>query len=261
MKDFEYKIRTDLAVQNKNLKKISDYKYKGLFIKRFFDDKYNFTNIQFNNIEINMNQELLKQVLIRELKKYLKKYNIKNNSKILVVGLGNKDIISDSLGVKAISYVKSTPAIKNITNSNIPDIYTFIPGVFNDTGLMAYKSIKALTKELKINLVIIIDSLISDSVDYLNKLVQISDKGITPGSGICNYQDEISFKTLKIPVIILGVPTAIEASTIIKDVLKVKDNKISYKEGYDLLVSKKDIDIFINIMSRILGISINKAIN
>lgn len=261
MKDFEYKIRTDIAVQNKNLKKISDYKYKGLFIKRFFDDKYNFTNIQFNNIEINMNQELLKQVLIRELKKYLKKYNIKNNSKILVVGLGNKDIISDSLGVKTISYVKSTPAIKNITNSNIPDIYTFIPGVFNDTGLMAYKSIKALTKELKINLVIIIDSLISDSVDYLNKLIQISDKGITPGSGICNYQDEISFKTLKIPVIILGVPTAIEASTIIKDVLKVKDNKISYKEGYDLLVSKKDIDIFINIMSRILGISINKAIN
>lgn len=261
MKDFEYKIRTDIAVQNKNLKKISDYKYKGLFIKRFFDDKYNFTNIQFNNIEINMNQELLKQVLIRELKKYLKKYNIKNNSKILVVGLGNKDIISDSLGVKTISYVKSTPAIKNITNSNIPDIYTFIPGVFNDTGLMAYKSIKALTKELKINLVIIIDSLISDSVDYLNKLIQISDKGITPGSGICNYQDEISFKTLKIPVIILGVPTAIEASTIIKDVLKVKDNKISYKEGYDLLVSKKDIDIFINIMSKILGISINKAIN
>lgn len=261
MKNFEYKIRTDLAVQNKNLQKTSNYKYKGLFIKRFQDNKYNYTNIMFNNINLNINQEILKSALIRELKKYLKKYNLTSNSKILVVGLGNRNIISDSLGVKTISYVKPTVWIKNITNSNIPSIYTFIPGVYNDTGLMAYKSIKALVKELKINLVIIIDSLISNSIDYLNKMVQITDKGITPGSGICNYQEEISFKTLKRPVIVLGVPTAIEASTIIKDVLKIDDEKISYKEGYDLIVSKKDIDIFINIMCKILGTSINKAIN
>ena len=96
---------------------------------------------------------------------------------------------------------------------------------------------------------------------YLNKLIQITDSGITPGSGINNYGEEISLNTLKIPVITVGVPTAIEASSIIKDALNIQENELTFKEGYDLIVSSKDIDIFINKMSKLIGETINEVLS
>lgn len=255
--DYEYRIRTDLAIQNKTLNKSRGYKINNLIVKKFCDNKNNFVNILFNNVELKENREDLKIIIVRELKKFLKKYQIKKSTRVLVVGLGNQNIISDSVGIKAVSYVKSTAYLNQLMGSKSTPVYTFIPGVFKNTGFMAYNAIKALVKELKIDLVIIIDSLICDSIVYLNKLIQITDKGITPGSGIINYQEEISLKTLKVPVLVLGVPTAIEASSIIKDVQKIQEDKIKYKEGYDLIVSKKDVDIFINQIGEVLGASIN----
>ena len=255
--NYEYKIRTDLAIQNKTLNKNRGYKINNLIVKKFCDDKNNFVNILFNSVELKENREDLKITIVKEWKKFLKKYQVKKNTSVLVVGLGNQNIVSDSVGIKAVSFVKSTAYLNQIIGTKNTPVYTFAPGVFKNTGFMAYNAIKALVKELKIGLVIIIDSLICDSIVYLNKLIQITDKGIIPGSGIINYQEEISFKTLKIPVIVLGVPTAIEASSIIKDVQNAQEDKIKFKEGYDLIVSKKDVDIFVNQIGEVLGMSIN----
>jgi len=258
--DYEYKIRTDLAIQNKNLNKCRGYKYKEIIVKKFYQNKFNFTNILFNNIELKENKANLKTIVVKEINSLLKKYQLKRDANILVVGLGNKNIVGDSLGVKTVSKVTATGYLKEFVNIKTSTIYTFMPGVFQDAGYMAFRGVKALVKELKIDLVLITDSLISDSIEYLNKLIQISDIGITPGSGICNYQEEISLKTLKVPVIVVGVPTAIEASSIIRDVLNVYEENIRFKDGYDLIVSKKDIDIFVNDISVILSESINEAL-
>lgn len=257
--NYEYNIRTDLAIVNKNLKKRRGYNFNGISVKKFRDDNFNYTNILFNNIELKDNRYDLEHIITKELKCFLKKYQLEKSDTILVVGLGNKNIASDSLGVITVSNVLATGYLKELADNKINTIYTFTPGVMKDTGFMSYKSIKALVRELKINMVIIIDSLISDNVLYLNKLVQIGDAGITPGSGISNYQEEISLKTLKIPVIVIGVPTAIEAAAIIKEAMEVQDNKIKFNEGYDLVVAKKDIDIFVEQMGSVIGNSINLA--
>lgn len=262
MKKYEYQIRTDLAIQNPILKNTRTYTIDNIIVKRFVKDIFHFTNIIFTNIETKANIISLKELFQKELQKYFKKYKFRQNSAILVVGLGNNNISSDALGTKTISYIKATAHLKSLNlASNMRTIYTFSPGVTSNTGYSAFKSIKALKKELKPDFILIIDSLISDSIIYLNKLIQISDSGIIPGSGVGNYQDEISTSSLGVPVITIGVPTAIEASSIIRDAMNIKENKITFKEGYDLIVSTKDIDITINKISQLIGEAINETLN
>lgn len=261
MKKYSYKIRTDLAIQNKLLKNTRTYRVDGIQIKLFHHHDFHYTNILFSSLIMESSFQQIKNLFILELRKYLKKYHIKKKDSILVVGLGNKNISSDSLGTKVISYVKATGHMNDLGLSHFRPVYTFLPGVMNDTGMETFKSVKAITKEIKPNLIVIVDSFISGSVEYLNRLIQITDCGIIPGSGICHYQEEISTKTLGIPVIVIGVPTAIEASTIIKDALQIEEEQVEFKKGYDLIVSTKDIDIFVNQIAKLLGEGINQTFN
>ena len=41
--------------------------------------------------------------------------------------------------------------------------------------------------------------------------------GITPGSGVGNARQEISEQTLGVPVIAVGVPTVVDAATLVSD--------------------------------------------
>lgn len=262
MNNYEYKIRTDLAIQNNSLQKKRTRKVKNIEIRNYQKEKYNYTNILYQHIENKENENQLVNIIVKELEKYLKKYNLNKKSSCLVIGLGNKRIVSDSLGPLTIEHIFATGYLKNLNIiTKYRMVYTFIPDVLKNTGIMSYKSIKAIKKELKPDFIIIIDSLISGSIKYLNKVIQITDVGITPGSGISNYQEEISKNTLNIPVISIGIPSAIEASTIIKDALNIKEDKLLYKKGYDLIVSSKDIDIIMEKLSKILGESINKVLN
>lgn len=260
MKNYEYLIRTDLAVQNKLLKRTKTINKDNLTIKHFSNKTIFYTDIIFKNITNKINRENLKTNLKIELSKYLKKANLKKDSSLLIIGLGNKNIASDSLGPTTVARVVATGHLTSL----IPhkrQIYTFTPGVMEETGYQSSKSIKSLTKELKPDIIILIDSLISNSITYLNSLIQITNSGITPGSGLANYNEELSQKTLKVPVICLGVPTAIEASTIIKDALNIASDKIKFKKGYDLTVSRKDIDIFIKDISSLIATSLNELLN
>ncbi|MCM1052914.1 MAG: GPR endopeptidase [Ruminococcus sp.] len=262
MKKYKYIIRNDLALAKDNLKLIKTTKYDTIKVLYFKEDKHNYSNIIFNNIETKNKKEELINIIVKELKKYLKKYNLNKDKTCLVVGLGNENIISDSLGSKSLTYITATAYIDifNISN-NYRKVYTYKPNVLKETGFMAFKGIKALKKELKPDFIIIIDSLVSDNIKYLNKLVQITDRGITPGSGIANYQNELNEKTLGVPVITIGIPLAIEASSIIRDIIAPKEKEVEYTSGYDFLVCTKDIDIKVNNLSKILGLAINRTLN
>jgi len=262
MKKMDYDIRSDLALQNKKLKKIKTFKSENVTIKEFSDKEYNHVSIIFKNFESSDIKEEIKKNFIKELKIFFKKYKLKKDATCLVVGLGSSRIASDSLGVKTVREVIATGYIKYFdTNIEGRLVYTFTPGVIGSTGIMAFDSIKALVKELGVDFVIIIDSLVSSSVVYLNNLIEINDRGITPGSGIANYQKEISTKTLGIPVLVIGVPTVTYASTIIRDAFNLKTKKITFKKGYDLIVSGKDVDLAINNLSKIIARGINKVLN
>jgi len=258
----DYYFKNDLAILKKGLKKGLFYKYNQLLVKNYIANNYNYTNIIFKNIENKEIKKDLIKILSQELKLYLNKYKLTFKHSCLVVGLGNKNIISDSLGPQVIDKIYATGYLNSL---NIPNkyrrVYTYIPNTLKETGFMAFVGLKALIKELNPDFIIIIDSLVSGSIKYLNQLIQITDMGITPGSGLSNYSEEISMNTLNIPVIVIGVPTVIEASTIIKDVLNTTKNKFNFKDGYDLIVTTKDIDGTVPILSEVIGQSINKTLN
>lgn len=114
-------------------------------------------------------------------------------------------------------------------------------------------------------MIIVIDSLCSKNIDRINKSIQISDTGIVPGGGVGNRQEELSDKTLGIPVIAVGVPTVLDAATIVIDTLNACEIKISEEEiinkmmlnNFNFVVTPKEIDALIANMTNIISEGIN----
>lgn len=257
----EYIVKTDLALQNKTFKCTKQKKINNITIKYFKEKMFSYTDIFFENLETKENRKEIKDIFKYEINKYLKKYKIKQKDSVLIVGLGNEHIGSDSIGPSVVSNVYATGHLTRF-NKHLRAVYTFTPDVIKNTGMVTKNSVKGIAREIKPKVIIVIDSLISGSIEYLTRVIEITDKGITPGSGVGNYSDSINMKTIYgIPVIAIGVPTAIEASTIIKDALNLDSDRFTFKKGYDLLVSQKDIDIFTLEMGKILGSSLNELLN
>lgn len=225
--------RTDIVCKNclsKNTiikeKKINNFTYRTIF---------------FNNL--NIKKELKKEIIY-----FFNKLNIKKGNHILIVGLGNDNNTADSIGPKTIKYLKINSFLETF-NIKVNDTVTssLEPGVLGETGIESFKIIKSVCKEIKPDLVILIDSIVSDNILDLNKTIQITDAGINPGFGFFGFTSQISKKTLNVPTITIGVTTAIE--------VKFDNIKIPY------FLSSKDIDDYILKMSKIIAFSINEAIN
>ena len=101
-----------------------------------------------------------------------------------------------------------------------------------NTGIETSSIIESLVSKIKIDYVIVIDSLSSSSIERLNKTIQITDTGIHPGSGIGNNRQEISNKTLGIPVYAIGVPTVASASVIVKDTINFIYKNYAFNKEY-----------------------------
>jgi spore protease len=203
--------------------------------------------------------------------------------RILVVGLGNRHISSDSLGTKVVSNIKI-----NITNNKKPKVMAFCPSVLGLTGIKTYDTIKGVCDRIKPTHLILIDSLCSSSVDRLGKSIQISNTGICPGSGIGNKQKCIDSSFAK-NVYSIGIPLLIYASTFIQNAFDMENISLStinstmrklknkanegnnlrilnaIKRVYlnnldDVIVSIKDIDECTSILSGIVSSAINNCI-
>lgn len=135
--------------------------------------------------------------------------SFKKGDRILVVGLGNRHISSDSLGSKVVANIDI-----NITNKNKPKVMAFCPSVLGLTGIETFDTIKGVVERTNPTHLILIDSLCAGSVDRLGKSIQISNTGICPGSGIGNIQKCID-KTFAKNVYSIGIPLLIYASTFV----------------------------------------------
>jgi len=173
--------------------------------------------------------------LVNELSKQIKRLT-KTNKKILVVGLGNRDATPDSLGPRTVEKL-------NIYGNEEWEIQAIAPGVMAQTGMETASIIKAIVKEMKPDIAIVIDSLAARSVKRLITSIQISDTGITPGSGVRNHRRGLCYDTLGIDVIALGIPTVIE----------LIDTSVK-----ELFVTPKDIDENIDTLSEIISRALNK---
>ena len=222
-----------------------------------------------------LDKEGLKETLVKHLQELTKDIESK---KILVVGLGNKDVTPDSLGPLVTEQIFVTRhLIKEYGNdfqeeNKIENIAAIAPGVMGQTGMEAKEIIKAIVNDMDINLVIVIDALAARSVYRLNTTIQLTNTGISPGSGVGNNRKALNSDSLGIPVIAIGVPTVVDAYTIVNDMLE----NFMEKQGFNseeissfnqeirteniinMFVTPKDIDEAVKDISRIIADSINE---
>lgn len=194
------------------------------------------------------------------------------NGLVLVCGLGNIEITPDALGPKTVSRVLATRHIKGeIAKSTGLDklrpVAVLTPGVTGSTGIETFEFIQSIVKKVRPTALIVIDALASRRISRLGCTLQISDTGIAPGAGVQNHRKKINEETVGIPVIALGVPTVVDAVTLVSDLLDVDDEKTSRQlsemlspDNRKMVVTPKEIDLLIDRASRLLSLSLNVAL-
>lgn len=192
---------------------------------------------------------------------------------ILVAGLGNDNITPDALGPQAVSMIFSTRHIvgeiaRSIGFGSLRSVSSVATGVLGETGIESKEVIDGIISNIKPCAVIVIDALASRSVSRLGCTVQISDSGIFPGSGVGNKRTEISERTLGIPVISVGVPTVVDASTLVCGMLSFDDDagceEIRRKiepRGERMMVTPREIDLITHRAAKYVAMGINSALN
>lgn len=169
--------------------------------------------------------EAVSKKLSQELQKLFPETPLKT---VLVIGLGNWHITSDSLGPKVISktyvtrHIYEYGTVKDQKNlQQYPSLCALSPGVLGLTGIETFEIVKGVLDHVNPCLILVVDALASRKASRVSNTIQIADTGITPGSGVGNRRLGLSQETLGRPVIALGVPTVIDAATLSTDALEM----------------------------------------
>lgn len=293
--------RSDLADElieeiNKEDYKVENRKYKDVYVSNVSILKDNnelnkkigdYISINFNNIEDQENRDVIKEVLVNSLDKMILKHHIKEDGKILVVGLGNEDFTADALGPMAAKEVIVTNHLFLLEGFELKkgtkSVSLLTPGVMGQTGLETAEIVKSVCDFYNPSLVIFIDALATRSMARVNKVIQITDTGIAPGSGIGNNRKALDEQYLGIPCICIGVATVVGVSSIVNETITLIENMygdlpLSYsplknenryhiisslleESGLEMIVTPKQIDEDIRNISYIIGNSINESLH
>lgn len=249
----EFSIRTDLAVEAKETFEKDNVEIKGVIIEEKFEEesqikitkvviateeganamkkpKGNYITLEAVNMDEDdedyhreISMELAKQIknLIQEQKK--KK---EEEQSFLVVGLGNREVTPDSLGPEVFDNLFITRHVikeygkESFGIQKINQISGIAPGVMAQTGMETLEILKGIVKETKPDIVIVVDALAARNTNRLNRTIQITDTGIHPGSGVGNNRKGLTKESLMVPVIAIGVPTVVDAATIVNDTME-----------------------------------------
>lgn len=236
----KFNVRTDLVVDILDESIVKDeYNHGDIKVTDITLDENNILNkkkgryitISFNDVTDKDNRKKVEEVFIDNLHKLLGDIT---NKKFLIVGLGNIKSTPDSLGPKVIDnilvtrYLYETPGID--VDENYSNVSAIIPGVSGTTGIESTDIILGIIDKIKPDIVIAIDALASSSIDRINKTIQMTDTGIEPGSGVGNKRKELSYDTLNVKTIAIGIPTVIDGVTIVADTIEFMKKKFSYSK-------------------------------
>ena len=167
---------------------------------------------------------------------------------VLVVGLGNEKICSDSLGSKTVTFIPATAHLSSssaFAELNLRKTYVIKPGVTGKTGIESAEQIRCIAQETNVDSIIVIDSLACSDTNRLCRTIQITDSGISPGAGVGNSRKELSKNTTGRKVIAIGIPTVIDFDS----------------EEDNLMVTPRNIDVIIDEFAEIIGYGISRALN
>ena len=271
--------RTDIALERQEM--LAETEQKGIKVRRWKKENTHITEVEIlNEYGANTLQKPIGKYITIELPEFsheselldgrlvaltesIKNLLPKECEKILVAGLGNENITPDALGPLCANGIFSTrhikgEIIKDLGIKNLKSVSSISTGVLGETGIETAEYILGIVNLVNPNVVIVVDALASRRISSLGKTVQLTNTGITPGSGVGNFRKTIDSKTLGVPVISIGVPTVVDANTIVYDLTGSDQNgKI---DASNMMVTPREIDTIITRASRLLALSINCAL-
>ncbi len=225
------------------------------------------------------NSQREEELLVRELAKLIKELcdNACHGKKILVAGLGNREVTADSIGPKVIEKLFVTRHLIQEFGKDFQKKHGFemvsaiAPGVMAQTGMESFEILSGIAKETKAEQLILIDALAARSTERLNTTIQLTDTGICPGAGVGNQRKALNEETLGLKVLAIGVPTVVDAATIVRDTMDSVlagqgfseeeqmelHKEIRQESTKNMFVTPKNIDESIDRMSNILADALN----
>lgn len=263
----KYTIRTDLAMEQKERFESDHVEVSGVVLEEEYDEekeiKITTVKIETENGAKTMGKPVgtyltleapnlaagdegyhreISETLAEFLAEYMQDENKgkeqRDRYSVLVVGLGNREVTPDALGPYVVDQLNITRHIVQeygkyaIEEENGRSVSAVVPGVMAQTGMETAEIIKGIVQETSPDLIMVIDALAARSTKRLNRTIQISDAGIHPGAGVGNHRSAITKDTMGIPVIAIGVPTVVDAATIVNDTM---ENFIAALETSDSL--------------------------
>ncbi|GAA0271330.1 GPR endopeptidase [Faecalicatena contorta] len=267
----KYSIRTDLALEEKERFESDNVEVQGVVLEEEFDEE---REIRISRVRIETEKgakvmgkpvgtyltveapnlgvpdEGYHREISEELSGYIKelieKLGLldKEDLSVLIVGLGNRQVTPDALGPYVVENLCVTRHIvkeygkyaMGMEHANL--VSAIIPGVMGQTGMETVEIVKGVVEETSPDLVIAIDALAARNSRRLNRTVQIADTGIHPGSGVGNHRNGLTKESLGVPVIGIGVPTVVDAATIVNDTM---ENLINALETSEMLKGVGDV--------------------
>ena len=258
----KYEIRTDLVIDHFTEENRCKNYQKTTITKDIYIEEVNIDNeeeeklfkkrrgiyktITFKDITDSDNFKKVEAAFIETFKKMLKENNIKDTATALIIGLGNIKSTPDALGPKSLDHILVTRHLFALgqVEEGYRNVSILKPGVTGETGIETKDTILAIVNETKPDFIIVIDALATSSIDRLNKTIQISNAGITPGSGVNNSRISIDKETMNIPVLVIGVPTIIDSAVIVSNTISYMLKKFSYdKNNFNNKLDKLKVKI------------------
>lgn len=230
-----------------------------------------YVSVQFEKLFDHEEREAIVKEVCEQLQKMIRSMKLKPK-KILIVGLGNRFITSDALGPEVADDILVTAhyyahedrkMLKGTRN-----VAVIQPGVMGQTGLESFAIVKSVAEEFQPDLIIAVDALATRSVTRINRVIQINNTGIQPGSGVGNHRSALTQESLGVPVIAIGVATVTSIGAILSELLEqsqisVSDvlDELSQREQLDLVVTPKSMDDELKQLVYLISQSINRFIH
>ncbi len=242
-----FKVRTDLALEAREGYDGEEARIRGVSVKEEADEEREIyttvvkietengakamgkpvgTYITLEAPNLSSPDEGTHREVSQELARQLRRLIRKPEQAVLVVGLGNREVTPDALGPGVVNNLCITRHMvreygKTFSRSpGAGNVSAIVPGVMAQTGMETLEIVRGVVKETKPDLVIAIDALAARSTRRLNRTIQITDAGIYPGSGVGNHRKGMNREALGVPVIAVGVPTVVDAATIVNDAME-----------------------------------------
>ena len=282
----EFQVRTDLALEARERFE-EDVEIRGVEVEETYDEQRDIrvtvvrirtengakamgkpigTYITLEAPRMSEPDEEYHREVSEQLAGYLKQLlDVKNEKSVLVVGLGNREVTPDALGPEAVNHLRVTRHVVReygkaaFAREKVQLVSTIVPGVMAQTGMETLEIVRGIVAETKPDQVVVIDALAARSSKRLNRTIQISDAGIQPGSGVGNHRNSLTRETIGIPVLAIGVPTVVDAATIVYD---ATGDRSSVPPGLNgMFVTPKNVDEMIRRLSFTVSEALNLALS